>query len=417
MEDRMGLNNSFEKLYEDQLKFVKEIYSSTKEESQDVLKKADDVLNRVGKTEEDLRSIVKKGTTLILGLLVFFGSFFGFLGIKTWIDITKRYHEFKGFSIESKEMYTELSESKKQADKILTDLYLLSEKSNVLKEITLEIRRLVEDSRVTDDIDGLSLSEISDASSRFRETVRDIWKYIEKAEDIHYLVLFEAINKYCLLAKLGDIKLASNKIAALIKSSIIVLKNCDKNDWRTQLRCSNLICCKTKSLYEQNSDLYNDQIENIRLKIIGADNESKYKWNLVIILSKLGIMDPEHMEYLISYLKRINNSNSRVNEPGRTWLSCSAAIELLKNRKVDGWNVFSNYFKKGTPRQKSIAIRSLSNLGRKKLENLDIYNNLKISDNVDTFDFFIDHLKTLKQNAKDKYSIRYYDKMVRNLNI
>ena len=65
MEDRMGLNDSFEKLYEDQLKFVKEIYSSTKEESQDVLKKADDVLNRVGKTEEDLRSIVKKGTTLI----------------------------------------------------------------------------------------------------------------------------------------------------------------------------------------------------------------------------------------------------------------------------------------------------------------------------------------------------------------
>lgn len=415
MEDRMGSNDSFEKLYEDQLKFVKEIYSSTKEESQDVLKKADDVLNRVGKTEESLRSIVKKGTTLILGLLVFFGSFFGFLGIKTWIDVTKRYHEFKGFSEESKAMYNELTESKKQADKILTDLYMLSEKSNVLKEITLDIRRLVEDSRVTDNIDGLSLSELGDASSRFRETVRDIWKYIEKAEDIHHLVLFEAINKFCILAKLGDIKFTSNQIAALIKSSILVLKNCEENDWRTQLRCSNFICCNTRLLNEQNADLYLDQIETIRLKIIGADNYSKYKWNLVIILSKLGKMDPEHMEYLNSYLKRINSSNSRVNEPGRTWLSCSSAIELLKNKQAEGWNVFANYFKNGTPRQKSIAIRSLSNLGRKKLENLDIYKNLKISDNVDTFEFFIDHLKTLRQNAKDKYSIRYYDQMVRNL--
>lgn len=413
----MATDDKFEKLYEKQLEFLTELNSQTKEESRKAFQKANDTLNQVGKTEEKIRSYIKKVFVIVVTIISFFGTILTGIGIFSIFDVKKKYDEFNQMAKDSKVLFNEINNITNNSREKLLEVKEIAEEAKVTKEIFLDIKRSVDDTKIKKNIDQLSLLELSDASIRYRRTIQEIWEYIQKADKYDYLVLFEAINNYIELTEEGGIDLDENELFELIKASTIVIKKCNESDWRTQLNCRNFIVDKGNSIHNKNNYLFDNLKEFLNIKIASANNQSIYKWNLVIVLSKLKIITSEDLKYLDDYIIRINSNESRINEPERTWLSCASAIELIQNKKISGWEVFSKYFNKGTNKQKSIAILMLSLIKRNNLESLGINKYLNLDANVDKFVFFNSLLQELEQNALDIYSKKYYARLIKNMKI
>jgi hypothetical protein len=408
----------------------KELHRRIEGKADRVLDKADNVIEKVGKAEGNFRGIIKKATTVISGIIIFIATFLGYFGIKTYIDIKEKINLVSGYVQQSEEnskkikaYYEEISLKKKESEEIYNGLRNIEDQTKELIDITLNIRRLYDDSRVEEKINMKSMDELRDVTIKIGRSKDEIYEYIKNPEDYNYMVSLEAIKNFMKLVDKGDIELNSKEMSTLNNALLGVLKKCNNRDWRTQLNCRNLLVKNTKELQVVNQSSYNHQIKELRLRCLGADQNSRYKWNLVIVLSYLGKIEPDDLEYLAGFIRKLDSEECPIKEPSKTWLSCISAIHLINNTEIKktfipkkyeemknvGWQVFAKKLRAGKEMEKAIAVLVLSDLGRAKLVENNINQHIKIgSGEVNTIDFLIDGMTQLEKSAKDKYSKAYY---------